>query len=76
MVHKNPVAPVAVSVVELPAQITDDAALTDTTGAALTVTVRLDVDEHPLAFVPVTEYEVVVPGLTAMLAEVAPLLHR
>jgi len=31
---------------------------------------------HPIAFVPVTEYEVVVVGLTVMLGVLFPLFHE
>ena len=48
-------APAAVSVVDAPAHIDEDEALTDTFGAAFTTMVVLDVTEQPLAFVPVTE---------------------
>jgi hypothetical protein len=48
-------APVAVSVVDAPAQIVNDDELTDTFGAAFTTMVVLEVAEQPLAFVPVTE---------------------
>jgi hypothetical protein len=48
-------APVAVSVVDEPAHIDEDDALTDTFGAAFTMIVMLEVTEQPLAFVPVTE---------------------
>ena len=41
-----------------------------TFGAVPTETVTLTVFEHPLAFVPVTEYVVVDVGLTVMLAVV------
>ena len=41
-----------------------------TFGAVPTETVTLTVFEHPLAFVPVTEYVVVEVGLTVMLAVV------
>ena len=40
-----------------------------------TVTVTEAVPEHPLAFVPVTEYVVVEVGLTVMLAVVCPVLQ-
>ena len=41
-----------------------------TLGKVLTETVTDAVFEHPLEFVPVTEYVVVEPGLTVMLAVV------
>ena len=47
-----------------------------TLGKALTETVTDAVFEHPLEFVPVTEYVVVEPGLTVMLAVVWPVLHK
>jgi len=40
-----------------------------------TETVTEAVPEQPLEFVPVTEYVVVEPGLTVMLAVVCPVLH-
>ena len=40
-----------------------------------TETVTEAVPEHPLAFVPVTEYVVVEVGLTVILAVVCPVLH-
>ena len=43
------------SVVDAPAHIDDDDALTATLGAALTLIVTLDEAEQPLALVPVTE---------------------
>jgi hypothetical protein len=67
---------VAVSVVDAPAHIEEDDALTDTLGAAFTIMVVLDVTEQPLALVPVTEYVVVTDGLTVMLAEIAPVFHK
>lgn len=67
--------PEAVSVAEAPAQMVEEDELTDMPGDALTNTVTLDVAEHPLALVPVTAYVVVTPGLTEILAPVAPVLH-
>ena len=46
-------APVAVKVVELPAQIAEEAAVAVTVGIGLTVTATVAVLEHPLV-VPVT----------------------
>jgi hypothetical protein len=46
-----------------------------TFGDVLTETVTDAVPEHPLEFVPVTEYVVVEPGLTEILAVVCPVLH-
>jgi len=46
--------PLAVSVVEAPAQIEDEEALTLIEGNALTTTLTLPIAEHPLEFVPVT----------------------
>lgn len=57
-------APVAVSVVELPEQIDALEAVAVTVGEAFTVMRRVDVFVHPLAFVPVTVYVVVVVGDT------------
>ena len=48
-------APVAVSVVEAPAQITDCDAVMLTLGNAFTIIVFEADAEHPLALVPVTE---------------------
>ena len=57
-------APLAVRVVELPAQIVALDADVDTVGAVLTVIARVDVFVHPLALVPVTVYVVVDVGDT------------
>ncbi len=57
-------APLAVRVVELPAQIVALDVVVDTVGAALTVIVRVDVFVHPFAPVPVTMYVVVDVGDT------------
>ena len=46
-----------------------------TLGEELTVTVIEAVFEHPIELVPVTEYVVVVVGLTVILAVVAPVFH-
>lgn len=54
----------------------DEDALTLTLGIAFTVIVFETLAEQPAAFVPVTEYVVVVDGLTVMEAVVAPLLHK
>jgi hypothetical protein len=62
-------------VVDAPAQIMDDDALIFTDGEVLTMTVTLPIAEQPLAFVPVTVYEAVAPGLTVILADVAPVLQ-
>ena len=74
--HKKLVAPLAVIVAELPAQIADGEALTLTEGEALTVTVVLAVLVHPFTSVPVTEYDAVALGLTEILAVVAPVFHK
>jgi len=66
---------VAVSVLDPPAQIDAGDAVAVTVIDEPTETVTEAVPEHPLEFVPVTEYVVVEVGLTAILAEVAPLLH-
>ena len=55
LLHKKVEAPAAVSVVDAPAQISEDDALMVTAGAALTATDILAVSEQPLALVPVTE---------------------
>lgn len=46
--------PLAVSVVDAPAQIEDEEALTLIDGNALTTTLTLPMAEQPLEFVPVT----------------------
>ena len=61
---------------DVPAQIDDADALMFTTGAALTVTVTFADDEHPVSVVPLQEYVVVALGLTVILEEVDPLLHK
>ena len=48
----------------------------DGLGKGLTVTVTLDVDEHPLLSVTVTVYIVVAKGLTTILDEVFALFQR
>ena len=68
-------APVAVSVLDPPGQIDAGDAVAVTVMDEPTVTVTEAVPEHPLAFVPVTEYVVVEVGLTVMLAVVWPVLH-
>lgn len=70
VLHKKLDAPLAVSVVEAPAQIVDGEALTLTVGMAITVIVRTAVAEHPLALVPVTLYVVVAEGLTTILMQI------
>ena len=45
-------------------------------GAAFTVIVFEIIAVQPLELVPVHEYVVVEPGLTVMLDEVAPVLHK
>ena len=58
--------------VELPAQTLVDP-LTFTTGTALTSTVTVEVDVHPLAEVPVTVYVVLDAGVTVTeLPEIFP----
>ena len=64
------------SVDEPPVQIVDGEALAVTFGEGLTVTVTLAVTLHPVSVVPVTEYVVVVTGLTVILDEVAPVLQE
>jgi hypothetical protein len=64
-----------VSVLDPPGQIDASEAEAETVIAAPTETVTDAVFEHPLEFVPVTEYVVVEPGLTVMLAVVWPVLH-
>ena len=66
----------AVSVTEAPTQTDELEALIAMEGAALTVIVFDTESEQPLLPVPVTEYVAVAAGLTVMLAEVAPLLHK
>ena len=63
------------SVLDPPAQIDagDAAAVTVIDDPIETVTEA--VFEQPLELVPVTEYVVVEPGLTVMLAVVCPVLH-
>ena len=63
------------SVEDPPAQIVAGDAVAATVMDEPTVTVTDAVPEHPLAFVPVTEYVVVEVGLTVMLAVVCPVLH-
>ena len=62
-------------VLEPPAQIVEGEAVAVTFGEVPTETVTEAVPEHPLEFVPVTEYVVVEVGLTVMLAVVCPVLH-
>ena len=68
-------APVAVKVEEPPTHIEEGEAVAVTLGKVPTDTVTVAVPEHPLAFVPVTEYVVVDVGLTVMLAVVWPVFH-
>ena len=68
-------APLAVSVVDAPAQIEDEETLIFTDGNALTTIARLPTEAQPFAFVPVTVYVVVTLGLTDMLADVEPVLQ-
>ena len=63
------------SVLDPPGQIDAGVAVAVTFGKALTETVTDATPEHPLAFVPVTEYVVVEVGLTVILAVVCPVLH-
>jgi len=58
-----------------PEQIAEGDAVAVTFGDDPTETVTETVVEHPLEFVPVTEYVVVEVGLTEMLAVVSPVLH-
>ena len=60
----------AVSVLDPPAHIDEGDAVAATFREAPTETVTEAVPEHPLAFVPVTEYVVVEVGLTVILAVV------
>jgi hypothetical protein len=64
-----------VSVLDPPAQIDAGDAVAVTVMDDPTETVTEAVPEHPLEFVPVTEYVVVELGLTVMLAVVCPVLH-
>ena len=63
------------SVLDPPAQMVAGDAVAVTEIDDPTVTVTEAVPEHPLAFVPVTEYVVVEVGLTVILAVVCPVLH-
>ena len=63
------------SVLDPPEQMDDGDALALTVIDDPTETVTETVFEHPLEFVPVTEYVVVEVGLTVMLAVVCPVLH-
>jgi hypothetical protein len=47
-----------------------------TLGTTFTVMIFETVVAHPLEFVPVQVYVVVELGLTVMVAEVAPVLHK
>ena len=47
--------------------------MTDTTGFGLTVTVTVDEEVHPFAFVPVTVYVVVEAGVAVTLLPVVEL---
>ena len=69
------VAPLAVIVLEDPEHMEDGEADAVTLSSEPTDTVTDAVPEHPLAFVPVTEYVVVEVGLTVMLSVVWPVLH-
>lgn len=69
-------APEAVNVVELPAQMEAEEALAVTVGFGLTVKEIVLVFTHPLAFVPLTVYNVVVLGVTlTLLPEIEPGIH-
>jgi len=61
---------------DAPVQIAAGEASAVTFGNGSTVTVMEAVFEQPMELVPVTEYVVVVSGLTVMLADVAPVFHR
>ena len=63
------------SVLDPPAQIDAGDAAAVTVIDDPTETVTEAVFEQPLELVPVTEYVVVEPGLTVMLAVVCPVLH-
>ena len=63
------------SVLDPPAQIDDGDAVAVTAIDEPTDTVTEAVPEHPLEFVPVTEYVVVEVGLTVILAVVCPVFH-
>jgi hypothetical protein len=56
--------------------MTDADALILTEGNAFTVIDFETVAEHPLALVPVTVKVVVDPGITTILDEVEPVLHK
>jgi len=64
-----------VSVLDPPGQIVAGDAVAATVIDEPTETVTDATPEHPLAFVPVTEYVVVEVGFTVMLAVVCPVLH-
>jgi len=68
------VAPLAVSVLDPPAQIDVGDAVAVTIMDEPTTAVTEAVREQPLELVPVTEYIVVELGLTVMLEVVCPLL--
>jgi hypothetical protein len=57
-------APVAVSVLDFPAQMADGFALTEMTGDGLTTTVTVCVPTQPNALAPETVYCVVTSGAT------------
>ena len=63
------------SVLDPPVQIVAGDAVAETVIDEPTETVTEAVFEQPLELVPVTEYVVVEPGLTVMLAVVCPVLH-
>lgn len=65
-------APLAVIVVELPAQIVGEAADAVTVGVGVTVTATVFAPLLQPAVVPVTVYVVLVPGVTLMLEPVKP----
>jgi len=76
VLHKKDIPPEAVNAAEPPMQITGLGQVMLQDGNGLTVTVLEQELVHPCAFVTVTVYVVVAPGLTVMDAVVAPVLQR
>ena len=76
VLHRKDTPPDAVSVAELPIQISGSGHEMSQTGSGFTVTVVEHELLQPFASVTVTVYVVVVVGLTVMEAVVAEVLHR
>jgi len=72
--HEYVPPPVAVRIVEEPAQMLVSPVIL-ATGGAVVLTVTVAVSTHPLASVPITEYEVVVVGVTVIEVETDELLQ-